>query len=87
MSDDRKYREFWIYPFKQTGMNFCYKEPQPYKQASLENFDEIHVIEYRAYEELKQKLEVAKKALSTIADNSANDLSFYAAEALKEIEE
>lgn len=61
-----KPREFWIYPFKPAKMLFTYTEPNELKQSAPENFDEIHVIEYSAYQALLEQAERMAQQLEAI---------------------
>lgn len=67
MSDEKNPREFWIIH----GQSVPYACDDTVHTQPLRDSFEVHVIEYSAYEQLKSKLEIAKKALEFYADDFA----------------
>lgn len=63
-----KYTEYWLYYFKPTNMLFAFKEIQEIKRQHPENFKETHVIEYQAYQDLEQKLAIAREFIKKVSE-------------------
>jgi hypothetical protein len=69
MSEQDKALEYWVYQgkFNCEPLLLIYNERQKIKQVAPENFDEFHVIEYKAYEALADENKKLREALEKIA--------------------
>ena len=76
-----KYREFWIYS--------DYSSDSVVLSPPVSRHGNTHVIEYRAYEELKAQLDVAVEGLYEILDRAGkkNEFYFLSKQALTKLEQ
>ena len=67
-------------------MLFTYTEPQPYKQAAPENFDEIKVVEYSALQQAQEEIKKLKERLLDFEGKTFSEVHYdeiYAVENAK----